>query len=167
MSTDPADLSNLKDLALPPAVSWWPPAPGWWIMAAALLIAIIFLAVSWRLRYRANAYRRAADESLGALAKSASEPGTDKSMLATEISELLKRTALAAFPRSDVASLSGQDWLAFLDRTGRQVHFTSKPANSLPLLCLGAGGGPDTIPAVIANARQWIRTHRALTPGAR
>ena len=160
MSSDPADLSNLKDLALPPPVGWWPWAPGWWILAAALLVAIILLAVGWYRRYRANAYRRAADRALVDLAKVA-KTNIDRSLLATQISELLKRTALAAFPRTQVASLSGQEWLAFLDRTGRGTRFTSAPATALPQLCLNAAGDSDTIDAAISNARRWIRTHHA------
>ncbi len=30
MTSDPADLSNLRDIVLPPSISFWPPAPGWW-----------------------------------------------------------------------------------------------------------------------------------------
>ncbi|MDP7406676.1 MAG: DUF4381 domain-containing protein, partial [SAR324 cluster bacterium] len=30
MNQDP--LAALRDVHLPPAVSWWPPAPGWWII---------------------------------------------------------------------------------------------------------------------------------------
>lgn len=158
MSSDPADLSNLKDLALPPPAGWWPWAPGWWILTAALLVAFILLVLSWHRRYRANAYRRAADRALADLA-TAARTTTDRALLATQISELLKRTALVAFPRAQVAGLSGQAWLAFLDRTARGTRFTREPANALPQLCLGAAGNPDTIDAALANARRWIRTH--------
>jgi len=30
-------LVNLKDIHLPPPVSFWPPAPGWWILALLMI----------------------------------------------------------------------------------------------------------------------------------
>ena len=42
-------LSNLKDIHLPPPISWWPPAPGWWILAV-LIIFLSFFIVFWLLR---------------------------------------------------------------------------------------------------------------------
>ena len=83
---DPADLSNLRDLVLPPAVSLWPPAPGWWIVAAAGLAAAAILSAAAVARYQRNAYRREALRQLDTV-----DPGG--------ISTVLKRTALAAWPR--------------------------------------------------------------------
>jgi hypothetical protein len=103
--SDPADLSNLRDIAVPPDVAFWPPAPGWWLVGAAVAVAAGF-AVAAAVRHRQrNAYRRAALRAL-------------ETADARDISSLLKRAALAAFPREQVASLNGAAWLAFLDRTG-------------------------------------------------
>ena len=42
-------LINLKDIRLPPPVSFWPPAPGWWIsVVLILLIAVFFGRWLWR-----------------------------------------------------------------------------------------------------------------------
>jgi len=46
--------------------------------------------------------------------------------------ELMKRTALAAFPCAEVASLSGIEWLRFLDRTGHTDAFTRGHGQLLP-----------------------------------
>ena len=35
-------LVNLKDIHLPPPVSFWPPAPGWWILAVLLITSLFF-----------------------------------------------------------------------------------------------------------------------------
>ena len=42
MNQDP--LAALRDIHLPPAVSWWPPAPGWWIIFFIILglLALLF-----------------------------------------------------------------------------------------------------------------------------
>ncbi len=138
--SDPADLSNLRDIVVPPAVSFWPPAPGWWVVGAACAVAAGF-AIAAALRYwRRNAYRR---EALRAL----------ETAEASDISAILKRAALAAFPREQVASLNGAAWLAFLDRTGGTAF-----ANTA-LLALTYGGSGDR-DAVVAQARRWIGSHR-------
>ena len=139
-TSDPADLSNLRDIVVPPAVSFWPPAPGWWLVGAACAIAAGFT-VAAAVRYRRrNAYRR---EALRALEMA---DGRD-------ISAILKRAALAAFPREQVASLNGAAWLAFLDRTGGTAFAGTA------LLALTYGGSGDR-GAVAAQARHWIERHR-------
>jgi len=140
--SDPADLSNLRDIVVPPAVSFWPPAAGWWVVGAACLIAAgIAVAAAMRHRRR-NAYRR---EALRELA----------SADARDISAILKRAALAAFPREQVASLSGPAWLAFLDRTGG-TQFATTTLASLPY---GGDVDRDTVVAVKAEAHRWLLSH--------
>jgi len=137
--SDPADLSNLRDIVVPPAVYFWPPAPGWWLVGAACLVgAGVALAAAVRHRRR-NAYRRDALREL-------------EIADARDISAVLKRAALAAFPREQVASLSGPAWLAFLDRTGG-TRFAATALASMPY---GGSGDRD---AVVAEARRWITSH--------
>lgn len=139
--SDPADLSNLRDIVVPPAVSFWPPAPGWWIVGGACVIAAgVAIAAAVRHRRR-NAYRRAALREL----EHADAP---------DISAILKRAALVAFPREQVAALSGPAWLAFLDRTGGTRFATTALAS------MTYDGGGDRA-AVVAEARRWLRSHAA------
>jgi hypothetical protein len=98
---DPADLSRLNDIVAPPPVPWWPPAPGWWLLGAALLAVIATLSWAALLHYRRNAYRRAALAEIDAIGK-VNDPAS-----AAALSAVLKRVALVAYPRSDVASLTG------------------------------------------------------------
>ena len=144
---DPADLSNLRDLALPPDVSLWPPAPGWWIVAAAALAAATILSAAAVARYRRNAYRREALRQLDTV-----DPGG--------LSTVLKRTALAAWPREQVAALTGSAWLAFLDRTGRTTAFTDGAGRHIETLAFGGAiDGPST-DAARTEAKAWVRAHR-------
>ncbi|WEK49675.1 MAG: DUF4381 domain-containing protein [Candidatus Kaistia colombiensis] len=154
MSSDPSDLSNLRDIVLPTPVSWWPPAPGWWVLAAAVLAGLALLAARQIVRHRRDAYRRQALRELAALPASLDAAG------AQSLSAILKRTALVAFPRDEVAGLTGVAWLRFLDRTGRTQAFESGPAASLPKMALGASA-PGDDRAIRVAARDWIRRHRA------
>jgi len=150
---DQADLSHLADIVVPAAVSWWPPAPGWWIIGAALLVVLAILARHAYLHHRRNAYRRAAIAELSAIGSVADDTGL------AAISSILKRAALVAYPRRDVASLTGADWLAFLDRSADTDDFTKGPAADLRQAALGARveGGE----AMLAAAHRWIARHRA------
>jgi hypothetical protein len=138
--SDPSDLSNLRDIVVPPDVSFWPPAPGWWVVGAVCAGAAGFVIAAVVRRWQRNAYRR---EALHAL----------ETAEGRHISAILKRTALAAFPREQVASLSGPAWLAFLDRTGG----TTFAGSALLALAYGGTGDRD---AVIVQARRWIERHR-------
>lgn len=147
MTPDPADLANLRDLALPPRVAWWPPAPGWWVLGAGLLACLLLLILRAVLRYRANAYRR---EAARALRNPAAAPA---------IAAVLKRAALVAYPRPDVARLTGAAWSAFLGRTG---GFPGGAAAALHRASLDPSRPLDAAeaPAVLAAARSWVRRHR-------
>ncbi|HEY4165555.1 MAG TPA: DUF4381 domain-containing protein [Reyranella sp.] len=138
--SDPADLSNLRDIVVPPAVWLWPPAPGWWVVGAACVVAAGFAVAAAVRHWQRNAYRR---EALRAL-----DSADDR-----DISAILKRAALAAFPREQVASLNGAAWLAFLDRTGGTVF------GGTALLALTYGGTGDR-DLVVAQARRWLVHHR-------
>jgi len=112
----PDALAALRDIHLPAPVPFWPPAPGWWVVAALALLAGLGLAL-W-LRARRRSPRRAARQELDALARTFAE-GRDVASLAQDLSALLRRVALARFPREEVAALHGARWLEFLERSGR------------------------------------------------
>ncbi len=145
MNDDPAALSHLHDLALPPPIGPWPATIGWWILAAGVGLALIVLAVHLAMAWRRNAYRRAALREL------------ERTETAGELAALLKRTALAAFPRAEVAGLTGTAWRDFLMRTGG-----TGLAAGLTDIALGARpADPALLRAARTEARAWIRRHRA------
>ncbi len=152
--SDPADLSNLRDIVVPPDVPLWPPAPGWWIVGAAVAASAAVLAAMAVLRYRRNAYRRAA---LGELASIEHLPPGEA---AQRITAVLKRVALVAYPRAVVASLSGEAWLGFLDRTGHTDVFTRGPARGLLSLAYGGRSDASDLLAIVSAARAWVYRHR-------
>ncbi|MEJ2347295.1 MAG: DUF4381 domain-containing protein [Gammaproteobacteria bacterium] len=104
------DLSQLRDIHLPAPVSWWPPAPGWWGVLALLLL-VGALAYVVYIRRRRNRWRRTALSELDGLRDAAPE------QMLRGLSVLLRRVAVSRFPRRDVAALTGEAWLAFLDRS--------------------------------------------------
>lgn len=105
----------LRDLHLPDPVGWWPPAPGWWVLAAIALAAVAWVVRRWlKDRARARARRHALSE-LNRYVEDYSRHGNAVT-LGADISELVRRTMLAYAPRGEVAGLTGEAWLAWLDR---------------------------------------------------
>ncbi len=145
----PAELP-LAPVHLPPEPPWWPPAPGWWVLAALLLLLLGVL-LRWLLQaWRRRRLRRRVLADLAALA---AEPDPVRRLIALNV--LLRRVALAAHDRREVAALQGPAWLEFLERTGGP-GFRDGPGRVL-------ADGPYRVrvdydwPALEALARSWIR----------
>ena len=126
---DPQEIP-LRSLHLPEAVGWWPLAPGWWLLIAAVVIAAGLLLRAW-LRRRAHAAARG--KALRQLedSRSAYAYHNNPVTLGAEVSELLRRTMLAYAPRAEVAGLTGDEWLAWLDRDLDEPRFRQGAGRSL------------------------------------
>ncbi|MDJ0700191.1 MAG: DUF4381 domain-containing protein [Woeseiaceae bacterium] len=120
----------IRDVHLPGAVGLWPLAPGWWVLIALLTVALLVGGrMLWR-SYRQGVYRRVALRQLSILDRAYREHG-DAVALAASVSELLRRTMLAYAPRSDIAGLTGQAWLDWLDRDLGIPQFTGAAGRCL------------------------------------
>ena len=116
-------LSNLKDIHLPSTVSWWPPAPGWWILVLLFILLTVLFAWWLYLRYERGRPRIEALHILKNLQVKHDKSPDPLTTLRT-LSKLLRRTALSFYQQEEVASLQGEDWLKFLDKTGKTSEFT-------------------------------------------
>ncbi len=161
MNGDP--LAQLRDWHLPDPIQWWPPAPGWWISAAVLLAVLSWVAgVRWRRHRRLGAAARSALRELAALRAAVQTDGDTRAFVAA-LSRLLRRLALARFPREQVAGLTGDAWLNFLDVTGGGDGFRRGPGRALADLAYGATRAGDLPPnpdALADLAETWIRANR-------
>ena len=164
MTPDPYSLDRLHDIVVPPPVPEWPPAAGFWFLLALVLVWAVAITLLVWLRYRRNAYRRQGAARLREITPRLRAADSRTAALA-ELAELLKCTALAAFPRDEVAALSGADWLAFLDRTGGAGVFTSGPASVIATGPYRSRDveqlSPNEKNAILTAARRWIRCHQS------
>jgi Ca-activated chloride channel family protein len=145
------DLIDLLDPAPEPApVSLMPATPAWIVLGAVLALACILLLRRYRRHARAEAYRR---DALRALDAAGEDPAA--------IAVVLRRAALSAYPRRDVAGLHGEAWLRFLDEAYGGTGFASGPGrviSTAPYRSVSAD------PGLAALARDWVRRHRRLEP---
>ena len=150
----------LRDIHLPEPISWWPPAPGWWLLAGVLLL-LGLLGGRW---LRGRRQRRLTTAALEHIASLERRDMSDRE-LAEALSTLIRRVALAHFPRDRVAGLCGEAWLHFLDLSlsadNQQHPFRGGCGRALIEAPYHPRGQIDRA-ALLALARDWVtRTGRS------
>ncbi len=145
-------LDLLKDPVVPDPVSFLPQTKGWWVVLAWLAAVSLVLAWGGIRRWQRNRYRREALRTLRAI-----EQASDEST-AGQIATLLRQTALAAYPRSEVASLYGNEWAEFLKSSSRNDRLVKKSASDLASAAYRADADTSLL---VKPARRWIQVHRA------
>jgi Ca-activated chloride channel family protein len=152
-------VAGLIDIPLPNAVSFWPET---WLSRAVivLLVVAIIAGLWWYLhRRKINRYRRAAIAELDRILR---DPNVGQRPAATvdALALLVRRTALAVCPRETIVSLTGSEWLNFLDRSYDGHQFTQGPGRILgaslyehrEFAAADVGSLGDLV-------RQWIHKH--------
>ena len=115
-------LNSLRDIHLPPPISIWPLPPGWYIAGLFLLILLGYSGFRFYSYWRYIRPKRIAFRALDQLLQKQDQLSTETLLM--NLSCLVRRMALAYFPRKEVAGLVGDDWLKFLDDTGQTTIFT-------------------------------------------
>jgi hypothetical protein len=151
----PAQTLQLEDIHIPVDPPMWPPAPGWWLVLVLLLVAGAFIPARG---YRYRKIRRQRQHILDALKNLQTDllqQGDNKAL--ANINRLLRRLALMFYQREQVASLTGKNWLAFLDKSGETEDFTQGAGQLLadapyrPSLT-----GSDDIKELSKVVEQWV-----------
>jgi hypothetical protein len=149
-------LGDFVEVVAPPAISWLPQTAGWKWIGILLLAAALYSAGNYAARWYRNRYRREAAARIRALPGSA-----DPSGLVPELNRLLKLTTLAVWPREEVARLSGEEWVNFLNRQCPAPPFDARHAR---LLATGAycPDVPDvaTRENLLEASLSWVEQHR-------
>lgn len=122
MESDP--LQQLRDVHLPPEPAMWPPAFGWWLLAALGIAAAVWLIRKAIIAYQKRAPIRSAKALLNDMYDAYSVGQLPAIDFLHQANELLKRLLVRAFGRSEYASMSGNNWLAELDRVSASQDFT-------------------------------------------
>jgi hypothetical protein len=152
-------LAELRNIHLPDPVSSYPTAPGWWLLATLILVCT-YLLIRWLIRYwRSNRYRRVGISQLNEIFKQF-EANEDAKQYLASFSELLKRLALTIYPREQVASLTGEEWVAFLDRSAKSKAFSMGAGQVLMYSTYEREASFD-VQELHQLGLNWIRKHRS------
>ena len=151
-------LVNLKDIHLPPPVSFWPPAPGWWILLVLFISSIFFGGLWFYKRYKK---KKPITEALRILKnlQILHENSKDEVKSLRNLSNLLRRTALTFYKHDAVASLHGSSWLEFLDKTGKTQEFSKGAGKVLGNEAFQKNVNMD-LGALFSLVKKWINSSK-------
>ncbi|MCW8929381.1 MAG: DUF4381 domain-containing protein [Gammaproteobacteria bacterium] len=118
------DPSQLADIYLPEAITFWPIAPGWWLLLGLIVIFLLLIIYLIKRKPRipeptSKELKSQALTELQAIKKKYNESSVPQEIAhetIKELSVLLRRYALSLYHRDDVASLTDQQWLQLLDK---------------------------------------------------
>jgi hypothetical protein len=147
-------LGDFVEVVSPVSVSWLPQTAGWACLGALLGGLFLYRGAKRLRRWHHNRYRREAIDRL--------VHTTDQSFSIVALNKLLKLTALSAFPREQVARLSGEEWVSFLNRQCESSPFS--PALG-KIIADGAYRQSQlthsTREELVTAALSWIRDHKS------
>jgi hypothetical protein len=152
------DLHQLKDIHLPNMLSSWHLAPGWIVIIIGLACVLMYSGFTYlqqRRRKHPARYALAELRRLKALSENTQNP-PESSVIASEISLLLRRTALHYFDRQQIAGLSGKAWLTFLNGVGQKQVF-SDLAGDLLLTAPYQNNGCVSLAPLFSAAERWLQ----------
>ncbi len=145
--------ATLIEPTLPDSISWAPDAPGWTCVMGFLGIYVLYKLYAMLRHYQSNAYRRAALKQLSEITNSHGE--------IAKLPVLLKRTALYAYPREQVASLIGKHWESWLDAHCKGSDFSTRHQGILSTLAYSPKTlvEPTQLSALCGSIEFWIKNH--------
>jgi hypothetical protein len=159
-------VEQLRDIQGIQSVPWWPPGPGWWLLA---VVSLALITLIWRFRAHlrvrvpplpfitVGSWRWDAGRQLRDLRKRVSTQDTKQT--AGELSELIRRIAMARLGRDVCAGLTGEAWLAWLagnDPKGFDWPQQGSLLLEIPYAPPGDLGRAQELLALIDAAYQWI-----------
>jgi len=113
---------QLRDIHLPSSPDLWPPAPGWWLLTTIILFLCAWLFLKFLAAQKQKKKQQAIYAALKPIEQKLLSKPTNQAV--ADLNIFIRQLALMYFPQTEIASLSGRQWLAFLDQSGKTQQFT-------------------------------------------
>ena len=165
----PGLTDSIRDIHSLDPVGLWPLAPGWWLAVMGLLVAgwLLLLLLRFVWRYPFFTWHQAARRRLLSLRH---RVGVDHdTVVAADLSELLRRIAIVRCGREECAGLAGAGWLDWLsenDPEGFDWREQGKLLLALPYAPPDShaqtGADADILRRLVDAAIPWVRRESRL-----
>ncbi len=156
MEPQPPQL-DLKDIHLPDPINWWPPAIGWWILAFLIPLFCFFLFWLYKRITRKTAIKTV--KKLILQIKQDTKTADEHKL--SELSALIRRVAISLSPRAETASLTGKNWLEYLDKSVTGTPFSQGAGKILATAQYQKSPATDIdIPSLISVCEDWLKAQK-------
>jgi hypothetical protein len=144
---------QLRDIHMPDAPSIWPLAPGWWVLIVLILLATYFLYKYWKKQHKKKILIALMQQQLTAI-HDEFRSNKDKHILAVAVSDLLKRFVRFVLKDSTATSLTGQQWIGYLNSKSNTDVFNKF---EVPLTQAQYIQSPEfDVPSLIATVKNFF-----------
>ncbi len=156
-------VARMRDIHELPPPSWWPPALGWWLLllGGLLAAALLWLAIRSLRRYPPGSWHRDARNQLLALRRLSSQLTPEQAV--RELSELMRRIAVARAGREAAAGLNGEAWLEWLEQKDPERFPWRREGKALITSAYAPPGkcpvSREQVERLIQAALVWARRH--------
>jgi hypothetical protein len=153
----------LRDIHGLDTVSWLPLAPGWWYLFGVVLALLLLAGIRYWLIYNGPwvGWRGDARRQLRALKKALAKD--DPRQIADQLSELLRRIAMARSGRREAAGITGDAWLLWLeehDDSGFDWQTRGRILLVAPYMPPAMAVQKDELARLIRAALRWVDAAR-------
>lgn len=159
-----AAVEALRDIHGLDAVSWFPLAPGWGYLLALLAVGLLLVGMRYWLLYNGPwvGWRGDARRRLRQLKKALARGGEPRE-IADQLSELLRRIAMARSGRREAAGLTGDSWLRWLqehDSSGFDWSTRGQVLLVAPYMPPAMAVQKEELGRLIRAAMRWVDAAR-------
>lgn len=149
-------LAQLRDIHTPNRLSWWPLAPGWFAVALVALGFIAWFMYGYRQHRQKMQRKQGILQHLHRLQYDLAED--QYPLVYQDLSTLLRRIALLTHERIEVAHLTGEEWLNFLDAQCQTQLFSRDIGRLLLTAPYFPGNEPIANPEPLLKITEaWIK----------
>ena len=154
-TTNPFELP-LRDIHLPDEINWWPLAIGWWI-TLALIPILLWISFLIYKRLTQKTAVKSAKKLLSALKQDETKTETEKLL---DISALIRRVAMSVAPREECASLTGNAWLQYLDKSLKTPDFSQGVGQCLADINYRKNSENINLPELMDLTERWLKAQK-------
>lgn len=158
-------LKGLEEISSPDPISAMPQGPGWWFLVVLFLLVGGTFFYRMRKKWSRNAYRRQALTALEALEVTDEQPPKNWHAHLQSLPEILRATALHAFPRRHVVAASGESWRVFLNAATQTPLWSEQTFQVLYALSYRPPSARDISEQdarnVVKAAKGWVTEHKS------
>lgn len=153
-------LAQLKDLSVS-EVSWWPPAPGWWILAFLLVVTCFWVSQYFHRQKRRMRWVVAAESELAQLERQFASQAIDAQTAVSQLSVLMRRSAIAAMGRQSVARATDEQWIVLIAKIGNGQGLGRHAAETIAQAPFQAQPLPrEQVEHLLSASKKWLHGAR-------